>query len=213
MRIKINNNRGNNVKNKIGIFAIILLASNLLAGGSYAADLTNGDFENGLTNWTYTGGVVVLKEPESTNHVAQLTANATLTSAQFDWSTGDKLTFDWNFIGLQEQGLKDTASYTLSVTSLVSGEFYTEVLASGGETITGWTETPESYVFKDSDPKTGKIIFTMYNGANTNRQDSILQLDNVMLTKAAPVPIPGSALLLGSSLLGLVGIGSRRKTA
>jgi hypothetical protein len=29
----------------------------------------------------------------------------------------------------------------------------------------------------------------------------------------SPVPIPGSALLLGSSLLGLVGIGSRRKKA
>jgi hypothetical protein len=31
--------------------------------------------------------------------------------------------------------------------------------------------------------------------------------------KPSPVPVPGSALLLGSSLLGLVGIGSRRKKA
>jgi hypothetical protein len=69
--------------------------------------------------------------------------------------------------------------------------------------------------------KQGSNSSNMYDlvAASNGKQWKLIQGDYTLTTQLGsccgihPTPVPGSALLLGSSLIGLVGIGSRRKKA
>ncbi|SMC26738.1 VPLPA-CTERM protein sorting domain-containing protein [Desulfacinum hydrothermale DSM 13146] len=61
-----------------------------------------------------------------------------------------------------------------------------------------------------SDPGINPLNYK-YLGRGSNAYNLYIGDEVRLVVDAAPVPLPGSAVLLGSSLLGLVGIGARRK--
>jgi hypothetical protein len=208
------------VNKKFQIIAVTFLAIQLFAAATYASEITNGDFENGLTGWSYgslaNGAVTVVQSTSgTTGSMAQLKATSSLWQS-FSWQAGDTLTFDYSFLGLEKRRFKvDIATYYVASSSQANPTpsildllhlVDAEILGTTTTSDKGWQEY--SYTFQYSGQ--GLIQFSSIN-LTDEAFDSILLLDNIKQTSASPVPIPGSALLLGSSLLGLVGIGSRKK--
>jgi hypothetical protein len=123
---------------------------------------------------------------------------------------------------LRERGTNDSLFYSTKqgsaawstfsevkylVTTLPSGTLLDFNLRSGtGTGISFQNLNSATYQIFDSGDGTNNAVEIYWNGTKT--ASLILGADN---TKVSAVPIPPSALLMGSGLLGLVGVGLRRQ--
>lgn len=198
------------------------------------ADLQNMGFEDGnLTNWTLTpaldamgypaGSVAATQEytfaatdltvtlsPYTGTHYAQLNAGALdssdvqvdtqLTSSLFNASTNQIISGAAAFIAADASS-KDGAYVKLfseaDKTTIFLWQASSDHSLNGGIYYTGW----ETWSYSIQSAGDYRLIYGVYNAEGNNYDNSSALFD--------AVPAPNTLLLLGSGLLGLVGI--RRK--
>jgi hypothetical protein len=189
--------------------------------------LTNGGFETGdLTGWTATN-VSVLGTHSGVNptegaFMAVLSPGGVFdASLSQDFSPGGfaevTISFDYNLQALDLFPLVDfgTDSLTAFIGSLQLLSVPLNDVFSGGSTILGWQTFSQTFTSPlGFPPGPFSMAFQVENFPPDGGDPFQLlsaYVDNVSIDAASPVPEPGTLLLMGSGLLGLVGYGSRRR--
>ena len=211
------------MKKKFRVLLLACLASPVIASSAYAIGyIGNAGFENHtvLADWAIkdigggSAGVVssatlpINPTPKTEtftavegSYMAKLIGTSYI-SQVISWQTGDTISFSWNYY-TPDPNTGDTSIFSIKS----GGEAIFAHTVKDHKKATGWNSF--SYTFEGDG--SGEVQFGAYN-ANTGTQAiqrPILLIDNIRTTSA--VPIPSSALLLGSGVIGLLGIGSRKK--
>lgn len=212
---------------------LLVLAFSAFIQGSASAYLQNGSFETGdLTGWNYFYGSVEVVtsataydgtqyNPTHGSYMAKLTpvfGDNSPGSAYFvdlyvnqyipPLNTGDRLIFDWAFLGMDEAEYQGEDILDIDWAEMAYPSNH--VLADTGHesaygsdyTDTGW-QTFEYILHSDEYP-----YLIEFRSSGLDEINSVLLVDNVRILTPA-VPLPAAVWLLGSGLVGLVGL--RRK--
>ncbi len=174
---------------------------------SSASSAVNFDFESGdLTGWmpTYNGGTAIVTSSFGSYSAQQgskfllltsgITGQSVQVSQTFDLTAGQTLSGFYAFSA--PNGNKD---FSLSIIKDNNTVYVVPFMANVTDTdwtTWGWTATnTSSYT----------ISYLL-----TNNAEKLDQTTSYAMFDATPVPIPGAVVLLGSALMGLLGIGSRK---
>lgn len=141
--------------------------------------------------------------PEDGKSFAELRGIDAGISQELSWSTGDTISFDWNYLNY-DGSADDFGFFEIGNTS--SSIVITEIEADGTNS-TGWKTF--TYTFASDSTSGSYIKFSVdsdlsYN--STYNMAPILLVDNIQYRS---VPLPSALLLLGSGLFTIAGI--RRK--
>lgn len=187
-----------------------------IAGQASAITIQNASFESDLnTGWDYSVGSAsigvsiydpnndVTYTPTDLDSFAQLTGSDAYITQALSWSTGDTISFDWNFLNLDSAeadygffGILDLSSN--SITEI------TQISADGADS-TGWESF--FYEFEFDSTSDSAITFGVKSSeVSTSFSAPILLVDNITTTM---VPEPSTLFLLAFGLLSIAGI--RRK--
>ena len=172
----------------------------LFAQGSYASLITNGGFEDGLAGWTCsvtTSGQCVINNSgttarEGTSYFGGYeNGPAGLSSQSFSTIVGNTYSISF-FYGSSTSSPTNNLSLVVGdLTKSFDLQSFAWFSYSGAFTATS-TSTSLMFLF-DTDPGTGT-----------------LWLDGVSVN---PIPVPATAWLFGSGLIGLTGLARKRKSA
>ena len=206
------------MKKIIVLFGVAIF---VLTGGSAATAslIENGDFESGLSGWDHSPNVKAKGswaniDPKNGERQAVLSPFGFFPSSlsqcfEIEDSYLISISFDYNFWSFSLMGSE--AGDDL-VVSLISDDsvYFNEILRvnlkdsiSEGPTIQGWQNYEETFLFDTSMQLS--LLFEVDNFKDP-RQFGIGFIDNVEVSSA---PIPGAIYLLGSGLVGLIGIRRR----
>ena len=198
---------------------LVFVAGLLLMWGAtaQATTLFVDDFESGLDGWTGKNdgphhGVILPTDPSADNYLAFSVTNSAgdifTTSTSFASTTGT-YTLAFDYMGLQGGGggfIGYSYGYPDSHTWL-AGSYYTPgytdvVLTDDGE----WHHYEITFAASDYI----HIMLEDFSATSGGRPLDAF-FDNVTLTTdGAAVPLPGAVWLLGSGLMGLLGLRRRR---
>lgn len=199
---------------KFFLFLIGFLLTIGIAGQASAITMQNASFESDLnTGWdssgiASTGSSVddangTTYAPTDLNSFAQLDGSDAYITQALSWSTGDTISFDWNFLSFDGADTDYGFFGILDLSSTVITEI-TQISADEVDS-TGWE--PFSYEFEFDSTSNFAIIFGVVSPIDsTSFNDPILLVDNITATT---VPEPATLFLLGFGLLSIAGI--RRK--
>ncbi len=209
---------------KITLLFVFVFAAFLTTGGSAAKAslIENGGFESGLSGWDHSPNVKAKGswaniDPKGGKRQAVLSPSGFLPSElsqgfEIDETGSISISFDYNLWSFSSLGSEVGDDF---VVTLISDDsvFFNEILRINFKdtisawitpTIQGWQHYEETFQFDT--PMQLSLLFELDNFKDPG-QFGIGFIDNV---KVSSVPIPGAIYLLGSGLVGLIGIRYRR---
>jgi hypothetical protein len=139
----------------------------------------------------------------------------------------DAATYNYSLTGLFDDGGTlsgsfvfdtDTSAYTdVNITTTAGSTLPGGIFGSGSGDSYGFAATiPSTNLFLDFFPEVnGNASVTMYGNQTypTLNQVRSIERGEAVLASLAPVPVPTTAYLFGSGLLGLIGIARRKNAA
>lgn len=208
------------MKKIVVLFGIAIF---ILTGGSAATAslIENGDFESGLSGWDHSSNV---KAKGSWANIDPINGNGerqavmspfgflpSSLNQRFEAEDHISISFDynfWSFSSLESESLEVGDDLVVSLSD--DSAFFDEIFRvnfkdtfCNGPTIQGWQHYEETFQFET--PMQLSLLFEVDNFKDPG-QFGIGFIDNVELSS---VPIPGAIYLLGSGLVGLIGIRRR----
>lgn len=217
------------MKKIVVLFVLFGIALFMGASAANASLIENGDFELGLASWDHNPNVKAKGswaniDPKSGERQAVMSPDGFLPSSlnmNFD-SEGSHsvvISFDYNLWSFSSMGSEVGDDFVVSLISDDSTYFdeifrvnFNDTISNGltipnGPTIQGWQNYEETFLFDTSMQLS--LLFEVDNFKDPG-QFGIGFIDNV---EVSSVPIPGAICLLGSGLVGLIGIRIRRRNS
>jgi len=211
-----------------GVFAlgVLMMGAMIVAPGVSSASMpVNFGFEGGLDGWSVVenGGSASVENSYAASFLSSAmeftppegelflllnngsTGKAVKVSQTFELTKGTMLSGYYAFFA---PGLTFDVS-----AAKIGSEASTDIL-SAGSLLTNLFSAPgwHQWDWTADESATYTLSYVLYNVPLDGNGESYAMFDgaSVVTPNAAPVPIPGAALLLGSGLMGMLGVGSRK---
>ena len=176
-----------------------------IAGQASAITVENPSFESGLTEWENSGASAsTIDMGGAYDYVAQLVGQDAYIYQALNWSTGDTISFDWNFINVDSSDDESGFFGILDLSSNLVDSIESLFPINGNGTSSGWQTYSYTFTF-DSTSDDYAIIFGVDSVIPywVPSAAPIFLVDNITTTT---VPEPASLFLLGSGLLSIAAI-------